>query len=140
MPTRPDPHVLVADHEPAVLGLITAALTRAGYRVTAVRGLRQGAELLADPAHTFAAAILPDRSSGPSVRDFLAARPGCTGLPVVVTAASVQPATAAAVAADPNALLLPKPFRPDEVVRVLAELLTGDGPVPRGPFWPAPPG
>src|SRR5207248_8814929 len=38
MSTHPDSLVLVANHEPAVLGLLTTVLTAAGYRVAAVRG------------------------------------------------------------------------------------------------------
>jgi DNA-binding NtrC family response regulator len=124
MPPPPDPHVLVAHHEPAILGLLTGALAAAGYQVTAVRWLARSAVLLSAPGHGFAAAVLADRSTGPTVRDVLAAaRPAHPGLPVVVTAASVDPATAAAVAADPAARLIPQPFRLDEVVRAVCELL-----------------
>jgi DNA-binding NtrC family response regulator len=128
-----DPHVLVAHHEPAILGLLTGAFAAAGYQITAVRGLAKSAALLAAPGHGYAAAVLADRSSGPTVRDVLAAaRPAHPRLPVVVTAATVDPATAAAVAADPAARLVPKPFRADEVVRAVSELLAAGPGGPRG--------
>ena len=53
---------------------------------------------------------------------------------MVVTAASLDPGVAEAIAADPHACLLPKPFRPDEVVRAVADLLGGGGiRAPAGP-------
>jgi CheY-like chemotaxis protein len=138
MPPPAAPHVLVVDHEPAILALLAGGLTRAGYSVTTARDLPRGAAMLADPGRGFAAAVLPDRAAGPSVRDFLADRPNRAGLPVVVTAASVDPATAAAVAADPLAVLLAKPFTTGELVGAVAELLSGGGPAPRGPCGPGP--
>jgi two-component system response regulator GlrR len=123
-PTEPGAHILVVNGEPSILGFITTALTTSGFRVTAVCRPDQAAALVCDLRPVFAAAVL---DLDAPVGDVLSAvRPRLPGLPVVLTAASADAATAAAVRADPAARLLPKPFRADELVRAL-----------RGAFGPA---
>jgi two-component system response regulator GlrR len=110
-------HILVVNGEPSILGFVTTALTEAGFRVTAVRRPDQAAALLTDPSPPFAAAVL---DLDAPVGDVLAAvRPRLPRLPVVLTAASADPTTVAAVQTDPAARLLPKPFRADELVRAV---------------------
>ncbi len=115
-------HILVADDEPSIVGLLTSTLVAADYRVMAVRGLDPVFELLADPRRVFSAAVL-DPGTRP-LRDVLAAiRAARPTLPVLVIAASAAPHTPALIASHLPAVFLPKPFRAEELRLTVAELL-----------------
>lgn len=122
-PSSPDSgsHVLVINGDPSILGFITTALASAGFRVTAVCRPEQAAALLADHPPAFAAAVLD--SDSPTAAALAAVRPRLPRVPVVLTAASADAALAAAVQADPAIVILPKPFRANELVRAVRGVL-----------------
>lgn len=58
-------------------------------------------------------------TDSPTAAALAAVRPRLPRVPVILTAASSDPATAAAVAADPAVRILPKPFRADDLARAV---------------------
>jgi DNA-binding NtrC family response regulator len=101
------------------VGFLTSALVGAGYRVTAVMGVGQAVELLGQGHWHFTAAVLgAGTEAGQRVLESVRARQPL--LPLLVTGAT-------AIAANgPSTRFLPKPFRTDELLDAVRQVVGDD--------------
>jgi CheY-like chemotaxis protein len=122
VPTRP--HALVADDNPSVRALLTIILSGRGYDVTAVgNGVAAEAELLGPAGPGFVAAVLDcdmPGLTGPEV--VTRVRAAGSRVPVLFVSGAADPAAIPELTTDPQVAFLPKPFRPDDLVRAVENL------------------
>lgn len=109
-------HILVADDESSIVGLLATVLVGAGYQVTAMRGVRHAIELLAQNRQQFAAAVL-DAGTEPGQDVVQAVRTRQPNLPLLVTGATVV--------CDRVTGFLPKPFRAEGLLKAVKDILSG---------------
>jgi len=127
------PHVLVAATAYGLADLCAFILTGAGYRVTAVRSGAEADAALRAALTAFAAAVVDNAMSDLSGPQVIAAeRTRGSRLPFVLTSGSLNPSDLAALA--PPVLLVRKPFCRAELVRAVADAISGPG----GPHPAAP--
>jgi DNA-binding response OmpR family regulator len=123
--------VLIVEDEPAIRVLARAALARGPgavgrARIVEAPDLTTGRRLVADerPDVVILDVQLPDGSGLDLARELAAHPPSKPHL--VVASASVLPAQRAAAFEVGADVFLAKPYRPDELVAVVARLLGGD--------------
>ena len=111
--------ILVADDEPTLLGLITAALTDEGYTVVAARDGREAVELTTRelPNLVLLDVMMPRLNGRDALRE-IQAHPEVGSVPVVLMSAGVP-----SVQLPPDVPFLAKPFDLDRLLALIEELL-----------------
>ena len=111
------PHLLVADEEPSIVGVLTSALLGVGFRVTAVRGVDAALHMLAEPQPLFDGLILAPGAL-PQPEALAAIRACRPRLPVLILAQSTLQTK------EPSVQYLAKPFPSDRLVQAVHLLLS----------------
>ena len=116
--------ILVADDEATIRALVRATLSSAGYDVIEAAGGGEALELArtARPDLIVLDLMMPGRSGLEVLRE-LQADPELAATPVVMLSARTLAADREAAAADGADRFLAKPFRPRQLVRVVADVL-----------------
>ncbi len=114
--------VLIVDDEPVVREVLRTVLSRAGYETTEAATAGEGLALFADPAVDLVLLdlMLPDRPGLAILPEMRARRPD---VPVVVVTAYSSVESAIAAMKEGAFHYVPKPFRNEEVVHLVAQAL-----------------
>jgi len=118
--------ILVIDDDQSVRDMLGSTLRDHGYTVASAANGAEGLALLRQPAQTIRLVLLDSDMpvmNGPAALTEI--RNTCPSLPVVLMSGEAGPQTDSAMA-NANAFL-PKPFRLDELLRVLRDQLNSDG-------------
>jgi DNA-binding response OmpR family regulator len=114
--------ILLVEDETAIRQCSTLALVRAGYHVDAVDGGQAGWEAL--QAHGYDLLITDNQMSGLSGADLIRKlRSEQMGLPVILASSHIVPELVAASSPLHSVSALPKPFTPDQLLALVAEVL-----------------
>ncbi|MFL1462015.1 MASE4 domain-containing protein [Roseococcus sp. DSY-14] len=120
-PARGDEVVLAVEDEPAVLAAAVESLSDLGYRVEAARDAAEALALLDRGARVdvlFSDVVMPGGMNG--VQLAVEARRRRPGLRVVLTSGYTNEALAGEHRVPPDVPVLPKPWRREELARLLA--------------------
>ena len=114
--------VLIVDDEPVVREVLRTVLSRAGYATSEAATAAEGLALFADPAVDLVLLdlMLPDRPGLSLLPELREKRPD---VPVVVVTAYSSVESAIAAMKDGAFHYVPKPFRNEEVVHLVAQAL-----------------
>jgi DNA-binding NtrC family response regulator len=114
--------VLIVDDEPVVREVLRTVLSRAGYATSEAATAAEGLALFADPAVDLVLLdlMLPDRSGLSLLPELREKRPD---VPVVVVTAYSSVESAIAAMKEGAFHYVPKPFRNEEVVHLVAQAL-----------------
>jgi two-component system response regulator PilR (NtrC family) len=114
--------VLIVDDEPVVREVLRTVLSRAGYGTSEAASAAEGFALFADPGVDLVLLdlMLPDRSGLSLLTEMREKRPD---VPVVVVTAYSSVESAIAAMKEGAFHYVPKPFRNEEVVHIVAQAL-----------------
>lgn len=116
--------VLVADDEPLTLRAIHSVLTDRGFAVRAACDGTAGCVLVDEIAENCPELLITDMDMPGCCGEELAeyARERCHGIKVIFTSGMPHPSLLTAIAADPNARFLEKPFMQADLLRAMKDL------------------